>query len=237
MASPVLVSEHLDCGRDLLKALDARGLPVTAAFWYLMPDWEEWRYAVATTRRGLDATPAGTRHFTEVFSQFPVPPVVGSLNAHVMGVREPLVSGLRAYQGTDGAPFVGGRWVNGKPVGEWYVEGIYLYRAERLVPDTGTMSVTFTVRDKAAKRWVPLPGLLMYAGGRLVGLGSTPGVARTRQRLHGLSARFYTLDGMFTKKGQAFGHLRRWEYSDGRLEGFREEVRPVPVAVATPTSP
>ncbi len=235
MDTPVLVTEHIEVGRKILERLDARGLPVAVALWYRRAEAVMWRFAVATT--GPDADSSSTvRAVNEAVADVPRPPSLRSFDIEVMGPRDPMVLDLRVFHGTDPAPFVGGHWTGGT-LGGQYMDEIYLYRAERLVPHTGTVPVRFAVRDNVARRWVTTPGTLTFTAGRLTALTSEPGAARTRPRRHGLSARFYTIDGQFTHKRQTAGHLRQWQFSAGRLEVFREDVRPVPVAEARPAPP
>lgn len=236
MDTPVLVTEHIEVGRRILEELDGQKLPVVAAFWYRRSEEGMWRFAVATPRLEQDPSFATYRAINEAVAHVPRPPSLRSFDIQVFGARDRMVTDFRAFAGTDAAPFIGGRWTGGR-IGEQSFDEIYLYRAERLVPESGTVPVRFAVRDKAAKRWVMSSGSLTYTAGQLTALTSEPGATRTRQRKNGLSAKFTTVDGVASKKRQQFGYLREWQYSDGRLESLRETAHPVPVVDAPSTSP
>jgi hypothetical protein len=48
MGNATLVGPNLEAGRELIKALDASGLDVRAAFWFYREESEEWRMYIAT---------------------------------------------------------------------------------------------------------------------------------------------------------------------------------------------
>lgn len=54
MATPALVNEDVQMGRDLIKILDEAGFAVTGAAWIYAPDIEEWRLRIRTPRAKTD---------------------------------------------------------------------------------------------------------------------------------------------------------------------------------------
>jgi hypothetical protein len=47
MASETLVSTDIEKGRQVVRALDQRGVEVRSAFWYYLPDSGDWRLILA----------------------------------------------------------------------------------------------------------------------------------------------------------------------------------------------
>lgn len=54
MATPALVSEDIEMGRELINILDEAGFPVTGAAWIYAPDLEEWRLRLRTPKAKSD---------------------------------------------------------------------------------------------------------------------------------------------------------------------------------------
>ena len=48
MDKTALVDRYVEDGRRLVEALDRHNFPVTAAFWFYMPDSDEWRLLIAS---------------------------------------------------------------------------------------------------------------------------------------------------------------------------------------------
>jgi hypothetical protein len=48
VAKDSLVTPEIEAGQELLKAIDREGLPVRTAFWYYLPDSEQWRLILAS---------------------------------------------------------------------------------------------------------------------------------------------------------------------------------------------
>jgi len=72
---------------------------------------------------------------------------------------EPLVSALRIFAGTDPAPFLGGNLLPQGSGRDLYVEGAYVYRAERLLGKTGTFDLWCVAPTSPGKCGSPaLPG-------------------------------------------------------------------------------
>ena len=54
MAEATLVDADIEAGRELVRALDAEGFPVTAAAWIHFPDDDEWRLVIRTPEASKD---------------------------------------------------------------------------------------------------------------------------------------------------------------------------------------
>jgi len=54
MGATALVSEEIAAGQHVVRALDAAGFPVTAAFWLYSGDVDRWKLWIATPRAGVD---------------------------------------------------------------------------------------------------------------------------------------------------------------------------------------
>lgn len=231
MDTPVLVNEHIDVGHRILQQLDAGGLPVVAAFWYRPADAELWRFAVATPRLEQDSTFAAYHEVNAAVTHVPRPPSLRTIDVQVMGARDQLVTDLRAFHGTDPAPFIGGSWTSGT-LGGHYLDEVYLYRAERLFPRNGAADVQFAVRDRQTKKWSVHPGSWTFSSGLLTGIASAGNVVHYRQHRTGLTTTFAVVEQAVMKGRRYLVSLRWWKFSNGTLIRVKDEVRLVPMADA-----
>lgn len=228
MDTPVLVNEHIEVGRRILEQLDASGLPVVAAFWYRPADAELWRFVVATPRLEQDSSFSAYSEVNAAVAHVPRPPSLRTIDVQVMGTRDQLVIDLRAFHGTDSAPFVGGSWTSGT-LGGQYLDDVYLYRAERLLPLNGTADVQFATRDRQTKKWSVYPGNWSFSEGTLTEIASAGNAVRYRQHRKGLTATLAVVRQFVVKGRRRFASLRWWKFSNGTLIQVRDEVRPVPI--------
>ena len=232
MDSTVLVSEQIDAGRQLLAALDARGLPVTAAYWFLSFDGREWTYVVSTPRMDEDASFEPYQIVREVIDQLHAPPAISPIETHLMGEHEPIIVNLRAFAATGDEKSVRERKIVGESVGSSYIVGAYLYRVKQFVPETGAVKVNFAHRK--GDTWITKPGELVFRERRLIGLSSeekeyTDIAIRPRALSRGLSTQFVTVEPLVRKGQKMQAVVRYWLFSNGQLMQFREEIDPLSV--------
>ncbi len=229
MGAAILVSEHIDFGRRLLTALDARGLPVTAAYWFLSFDGTEWTYVVSTPRLDESASFEPYRIVNEVIDQLHAPQAISPIETHLMGEHQPIIVNLRAFAATGDGRSVRERKIVGESVGGSYIVGAYLYRVKQFVPETGTAAVNFAY--KMDDKWKVKPGELVFREGRLIGLSSEEKefaeiAIRPRALSNGLSTQFRTVEAMLRKGMEDQVVVRAWQFSNGQLVGLREEIDP-----------
>lgn len=157
MDSPVLVERDIESGRQLLAALDGHKVPVVAAFWQQQSETQVWRLVVAT-RWVNEKGPLAVYQVVNDVLRLTIPPIqVRPEDVQVVGVFDGLVVQLMTFRGTDGAPFIGGTWIQHEAVGDAYVESVYLYRAEHFLKD-GRIDVIFAVRDHSLRKWKEVSG-------------------------------------------------------------------------------
>src|SRR5262249_3908704 len=138
--------------------------PVVAAFWSLEFDEPEWKFVLATPHAWRD-DPSPYLVVRRLLERDNVRPSRDSLAA--IYPDDPLPLALRVGAATDGKPVIGSRSIWHESVGNKFIRGAYIYRAERLVPVSGTRDVLAVVRDKQARAWKCYPGVLTFKDGQL----------------------------------------------------------------------
>src|SRR6185436_406608 len=123
-----LVDRDIEAGRQVVRALDQAGFPLIAALWKYLPEEGDWRLALASpwvSERGPQKAYAAIREMlTRSGVDFPLDRI------SAVEPREPLITELRIFAGTEPAPFIGADSLRGTMVGDVYVESAYVYRAE-----------------------------------------------------------------------------------------------------------
>jgi hypothetical protein len=152
MDSEALVDRDIEEGRRLIHALDQAGFPVVAALWRFLSEESEWRLFIASPvvhKRGPLAAYKVIRDvLLESHTRLPL--------HHISAVDhdDPLILQFRLFAATDPAPFLGNASFRKTVIGNAYIEGAYVYRAERILGTSGTFHLWSAIRDKARKVWM-----------------------------------------------------------------------------------
>jgi hypothetical protein len=152
MDTPALVDRDIAEGRRLVEALDLAHFPVTAAFWHFVPDECLWRLTVASpffTEHGPRET---YTRIQEILRAAGVELPLWRITA--LSPEDPLVTELRIFAPTEGAPFLGTTFLCNTMIGEVFLQGAYVYRAERIVGKNGTFELWCATPGQDRKVWI-----------------------------------------------------------------------------------
>jgi hypothetical protein len=227
MGQTTLVDQDIDNGRRLIEALDAAGFPIVVAFWFFLPEEEDWRLIIASAKED-EVGPLAA--YTEI--QGVLRASVSTLSLRrisVVSPSDPMVHDFRIYAETPGAPFVGGTALNRTALGDIYVERAYVYRAERVVNESGTREITVVVPDRPKKLWTAYRCKLTFKDGLFQEV-KVEGYEWPQSRSKkGLKIRLYILAHSERKNGQTVGDVERWVVTNSRLQRINTIARNVPV--------
>lgn len=240
MDQAILVTEHIEAGRTLLRELDAAGVPVTAAYWFQSFDQTSWHLVISSPKLDEDATFTVHGIVNDIIrTKMVIPPLIGSLEPHLMGEHSPIIVNLRAFAPTGDATSIRERRITGESVGSSYIVGAYLYRVKQLVPETGVERVTFAFRLK--KEWRTWEGELEFKDGRLVDVRTEDPTIRDvsigpKAHPEGLSVSLSTVERVTQPRGRHQTLLRRWRFLRGKLTHFEEVIDSLPLNKQTNTA-
>jgi hypothetical protein len=232
MVTTALVEQDIRDGERLIRALDERGVPITAAFWLLDPDTREWRLILSSPL--VDEKGPFDLYLTvnEILASVTTARM-RSDDVQVVETTFPLLTELQIFHGTDEAPFIGGMLIQRETVGDTYVEGCYLYRAVRIVGIDHDFQLRLAYRQPGRVTWAVAPGTAIVKHGFLVELQTPADVVRTTAGERGLNAEYYTIKRVVTQNGKAIGQLTKWVWRNGRLRAMEDVARPVALAAGS----
>jgi hypothetical protein len=119
-----LVTDGISTGADFLRALDAAGFPVTAAFWYLNGD--TWRYLIATPVVHDEGKLAAYHRVNEILRSSETG--MDLLDIAVVSPGDDRVAAIRESYPTGPHEVKGIRFPGGM-LNRVFIEGAYIYRA------------------------------------------------------------------------------------------------------------
>jgi hypothetical protein len=225
MVKEALVERDIECGRRLIEALDQVGFPVAAALWRFLPDEEEWRLLIASLRvNELGPLAAYTTIQDMLFKQRIDLPLH---RISVVSPEEPLVAELRIFAGTDPKPFIGGTYLQKLVVGEIYIEGAYVYRAERIIGQSGTIELWLANPDKSRKVWIARLAKAAIEDGFFKKLEVEGGDWPHTHAKNGINAHLGVVSNVEEREGQAFGNVDKWTILGGRLRSVETVAKGV----------
>jgi hypothetical protein len=227
MDKTALLDQDIDQGRRLVQALDQAGFPVVAAFWSFLPEEGDWRLLIASPKVAELGPRDAYATIREALRKMQIDLPLHRVSA--VSPDEPMVVELRIFAGTDPAPYIGGTTLYGVVLGDLYVEDAYVYRAERIIGQTGTYDLVCAAPDKARKVWIARPCKITTENGFLTKI-DTPGFdwPQTRAR-HGVNAHLGVLTKAEKREGKTFADVMRWSIHDGRLRRIETVAKGVPV--------
>jgi hypothetical protein len=218
MDPTILVERDVEEGRQLVQALDAEGFAVTAALWYYIADEEIWQLIIASpivADRGPRAGYAAILRVLDTRGS-----ALDHLRIKAESSDDAMIISLRLSAGTPGAPFLGGTFYHRSVVGGTYILKAYVYRAERIVEESGTKELTVVFRDKQAKVWRAYPSVLTVEGGRIQEVKVEGHEVRQSRSRKGLNVRLNVLARHRVKRGQTLGDVQRWTVTGGQLQSI-----------------
>ena len=234
MVKTPLVERDIESGRFLIEALDRAGFPLTAALWNSLPEESEWRLILATPK----VKERGPREVYETVQRV-IQSAEVDLPLHRISVVEPddgLVTELRIFMGTDGAPFIGGTFLHGTMVGDAFVDAAYLYRAERIVGQSGIVEVTTGTFDRPRRVWVARHAKVIIENGFFKTIEIEGGEWPQTQTRDGISAHLDVIVNVERQGDKTLGDVNRWTILGGRLRGILNLAKGVRVEGDTAVS-
>jgi hypothetical protein len=228
MDQKALVERDIDAGRRLVQALDQSGFAAVAALWNYLPEEAAWRLVIASPK----VSELGPREAYAIIQDALRKGHIDLSLARISAVspdEEPLVTELRIFAGTDPAPFLGGTYFLKAVIGHLYVEGAYVYRAERIFAKSGTFDLWCVARDKPRKVWIARPCKVTFEEGFLKtveGEGVTVPQSHSRG---GINAHLDVLANPEERHGRTVGDVQRLTIRGGRLRAIDTIARGVPI--------
>lgn len=218
MDQTTLVDRDIEEGRHLVEALDTAGFPVTAALWYFSAQEGIWRLVIASSK----VKELGPRAvYTEIQSTMQSANITLPLTQiSAVPPDAPIVTEVRIFAGTGGAPYIGGYHLFHTALGNIFIEEAYVYRAERIVGASGTSVAIALTYDKQAKLWRAHYGTMTFKKGWLDAITIEGYELHQRRGRHGITTRINTPYSLVRKDGLVFGDVKRMEFDDGRLMIF-----------------
>ena len=126
MGATALVTPDIEKGKDIVRALDASGFPVRSAFWFYIPDGEEWRLFLATPRVDELGPRGAYAAAQEVLRTLPGKTELEHIA--LVSPNDPLVKLLRVAVGTRPDALLDIRF-NKNVINNVLIEDAYIYRS------------------------------------------------------------------------------------------------------------
>jgi hypothetical protein len=128
MDKRTLVAEDVSGGAKLLEALDQRGIPIPAAFWFYYPDREEWRLVLGTP---LFDQKGPIKAYTAVLTVLQQTPEITSFeleNISIVSARDQIVRVLAGAWAT--GPGIHNLRYTQRAVQNVVIEDVLIYRLD-----------------------------------------------------------------------------------------------------------
>lgn len=236
MDQATLVDRDLDEGWRLVQALDRAGFPVVAALWSFFPEEGVWRLLIASPKVSELGPRGAYAAIQDVLLKTRLGLPLYRISA--VGLDDPLITELRVVAGTDPAPFIGKTSLQNAVIGDIYVEGAYVYRAERIIGQTGTFELWSVAPDRLRKVWTARRCRVTVEDGFFKKI-EVQGVnwPQTHAR-SGVNAHLGVLANPEKQDGATVGDVQRWSILAGRLRSVETVARGVRIEgfLETPSS-
>ena len=125
MDKTALVSFDIDNGHRVIDAMEKAGIDPEVAFWAVLPQYEDWRLVVASSRLSQYSCVGGYAHINEAMREANIP----LLSAPLIFLREmgdPFIIELRRRYASAGDTY--GIRLGGQRFGDQYIEDAFVYR-------------------------------------------------------------------------------------------------------------
>jgi hypothetical protein len=216
MDKTVLVDRDVDDGRRLIEALDQKGFPVVAALWRYLPEQELWRLFIATPVVDEKGPRAAYEMIQGVISELRTENLPLEV-VSVVSPKDPLITEFRLFAGTEGSPKIAGIHFVKSTVGEIYVDNAYLYRAERIIGQSGTTNLWVARPEKGRRVWKAYRAKITARDGFLVKVEVEGTVWPQTAFRNGVNIHLGVVTNVALDNGQVFGDVAKWTIIDGRL--------------------
>jgi hypothetical protein len=215
MDQEALVDRDIEEGRRLVQALDLAGFPVIAAFWSFLPEEGDWRLLIASPNVREQGPRKTYKAIQDVRLQSNIP--ISLHRVTVVDPDEALVADLRIFAGTDPAPFIGSTYLQKAVIGNTYIERVYIYRAKRIVGQSGAFELWSVIPDRERKVWKARHAKVTFENGffkkiEIEGVDSPQTHTKT-----GINAHLAVLINAKEQDGAISGDVQRWTILGGRL--------------------
>lgn len=213
-----LVDRDIEVGRRLIEALDRAGDPPAAALWKYIPEERDWRLVLASVWTAARGPRKAYEAVQGVLRSAGIDLPLDRIS--VVESDDHLITELRIFAGTDGAPFIGGTFLHGTMVGDAFLDAAFIYRAERIIGQSGTMNLTAATRDRARKVWVARRAKVTVEKGFFKKIEVEGYDWPQMQTRDGINARLGILTNVAHRGNSARGDVERWTIRGGRLRGI-----------------
>src|SRR5262249_5677567 len=201
------------------------GFPVVVALWRFFPEEAEWRLLIASPKVNELGPLGAYKAIQEVLIERQIEIPLRRISA--VGPDEPLVTQRRIFARTDPAPFIGGTFFQKVVIGEMYIEGAYVYRAERIIGKSGTFELWLAAPDKARKVWTARRAKVTIEDGFFKKLEVEGFDWPQTHAKSGLNAHLGVVTNAEERGGQTFGDVEKWTVLGGRLRSVETVARGV----------
>jgi hypothetical protein len=225
MDKEALVDREIEEGHRLVQALDQARVPVVAALWSFLPEEGVWRLLISSPKVSEAGPRAAYAAIQDVLLKSHIGLPLHRISA--VGPDDPFITELRIFAGTDPAPFIGNTYLQKAVIGDMYIEGAYIYRAERIVGTSGTFELWSVTPDKARKVWTARRCKVTVEDGffkkiEVEGFDWPQTHARA-----GINAHLGVLTNPEERDGETFADVQRWRILAGRLRSVDTVARGV----------
>lgn len=223
MDTESLVDREIDQGRRLVQALDQKGFPVVAALWSFLPEEGGWRLLIASPKVNEVGPRAAYAAIQDALLESHIDLPLYRISA--VTPTEALVGELRIFAGTDPAPFLGSTYLQKAVIGDAYVEGAYVYRAERIIGTNGTFAFWSVAFNRPRKVWTAQRCKVTVEGGFFKKIDVEGTDWPQSHRGAGIDAYLEVLANPQVQDGEILGDVERWTIRAGRLRSVETVAR------------
>jgi hypothetical protein len=196
-----------------------------AALWRFLTDEEEWRLLIASPKVNELGPLAVYAVIQDALFKQRIDLPLHRIS--VISPDEPLVAELRLFAGTDPKPFIGGKYFQKVVVGEIYIEGAYVYRAEGIIGKSGTIELWLASPDKSRKIWTARRVKVTFEDGFFKKFEAEGGDWPYTHAKNGINTHLGVVSSVEEREGQVFGNVEKWTVLGGRLRSVETVARDV----------
>ena len=103
-------------------------------------------------------------------------------------------------------------------LGGQFLDGVYIYRAERLMDDTGSTDRWLVTPNRQKKTWTAKRCTITTQEGFATKVEVEGSTVRHSHSRNGVNANLQILSNPVKKGKRTFGDIERWSFIDGRLQ-------------------
>lgn len=145
----------------------------------------------------------------------------------VLPPSDPLIRDFQIYAGTLGAPFVGNKHLHRTTVSDLFIEGAYLYRAERILGASSNENWLVAVHDRESRNWKAYPCTISFKDGFMQAVEFKDiDFPQTHSKM-GVNIQLKLLTNLRSTEGKSVGDVQRYTVRDGRVRQVENIARGV----------